>query len=205
LGGGAFILAGILFGARSLLEYSAGPPPANGVEILAWASVYRVSLALANEALFFATISLVPAVAGLYRSTASACRAWMTIGCGIVAVAVPVLAVLLIVQGRLIYPIYGIHASATTAEFIIAIYYGGLHAVSLMLAAAALALSLAFRRTAFGSQIVSFGFVTSVACVVGAYQDALSPIAALICQAFLAAWFIAVGASLYQKHDERAV
>ena len=36
LGGAAFIISGILFLSRDVLEFMAGPPPSSGVQILAW-------------------------------------------------------------------------------------------------------------------------------------------------------------------------
>ena len=107
LPGEAFIGGGILFLLRDLLELMAGPPPSSGVEILVWIASGRLTLALANEVLFFAAMSLVPAVIALYYSLAGIDRVKAAAGCGIIATVVPVIVVLDIVHGRLVYPVYG--------------------------------------------------------------------------------------------------
>jgi len=48
LGGWAFIVSGVLFLSRYLLDLAAGPPPSNGVEILAWTASQEVVLAIAK-------------------------------------------------------------------------------------------------------------------------------------------------------------
>ncbi|WP_437947119.1 hypothetical protein WME98_40875 [Sorangium sp. So ce296] len=84
--------------------------------------------------------------------------------------AAPVIAVLCIVHGRLVYPVYGIRiGTPDVAALVIAIFYGGLHAIGLLLGAATLALSLIMRRGIHGRWVAVLGIATSVADVVGAY------------------------------------
>ncbi len=48
--------------------------------------------------------------------------------------AIPVIAMLHVVHGRLVYPVYGIRVSSpAVAENIVAVFYGGMHAVGLTL------------------------------------------------------------------------
>jgi hypothetical protein len=156
-------------------------------------------LAATSEILFFATMFLVPAVIALYQSLASVDRAKAATGCGIMAVVVPVIAMLLIVHGRLVYPVYGLRASAPEAvELVVAIFYGGMHAVGLMMAAATFVLSLAMRRSTFGARIAYLGYATALLDVAGGYPYAIGPIPTLVCRAVFAAWFIAVGLRLYR-------
>jgi hypothetical protein len=198
-GGVAFILSGILFLSRDLLDLMAGPPPSNGAEILVWAASREFVLAIANEVLFFAAVSLVPAVFALYHSLAGTERAKATTGCGIIAMVIPVLAVLGIVHGRLVYPVYGLRAGTpAAAEFAAAIFYGGLHAVSILLGIATFVLSLAMKRGPYGKRVAYFGFATSAFDIIGAYPYAIGPILTLVRQVFFAAWFVAVGSRLYR-------
>jgi hypothetical protein len=194
LGGWALVGSGLLFSSRALLEFLAGPPPANGGEILAWVGSHALALSLANEALFFALMSLIPAVVALYSSLAAAHRAQAVVGCGIIGVVVPVLAMLDIVHGRLVFPVYGIHVTdPAVAELIVAVFYGGLHATDVLMAVATFVLSLAMRRSAYGAPVAYLGFATAVCDLVGAYPYLIGPIPTLGCQMVFAAWFVAVG------------
>ena len=121
-GGAALIVSGALFFTRYVLEAIAGPPPSTGAEIIVWVEANRFALSLVSEVLFFASMSLVPALIALYLSLKSLERTLAAIGCGIIAVVVPVLAVLLIVHGRLVYPVYGLHISdPAVAELVVAL------------------------------------------------------------------------------------
>ena len=201
LGGGAFIVSGILVLLRDLLDLMAGPPPSSGAEILAWTVSGELVLAIANEVLFFAGMFLVPAVIALYHSLAGIDRAKAATGCGIIAVVVPVIAVLDIFHGRLVYPVYGIRVNTpAVAELAVAVFYGGLHAIGILLGIATLVLSLAMKRGVYGKSIAYLGFATAVFDIVGAYPYAIGPMLTLVCQVFFAAWFVAVGSKLYRMH-----
>jgi hypothetical protein len=196
-GGMAFILSGMLFVAKAGLDFAAGPPPSNGVEILAWVKSEQLALSLVSEILFFAAMALVPAVMALYHSLATTERAKAATGCGIFAVALPVIAMLLIVHGRLVYPVYGIHVtSPAVAEHVVAEYYGGLHAVGELMGFATLILSLAMMHGVYGRRIAYLGFLTGALDIAGAYPYIIGPALTLVCQAFFAAWFVAVGSKL---------
>jgi hypothetical protein len=198
-GGGAFIVSGILFLLRGLLDLMAGPPPSNGAEILAWTVSGELVLAITNEVLFFAALSLVPAVIALYHSLAGIDRAKAATGCGMIAVVIPVIAVLDIVHGRLVYPVYGIRiGTPAVAEFVVAVFYGGLHATGILLGIATVVLSLAMKRGVYGKPVAYLGIATGVFDIIGAYPWAIGPILTLVCQVFFTAWFVAVGAKLYR-------
>ena len=203
LGGIAFIISGALFFTRYILDVMAGSPPSAGAEIILWVEANKLVLSLVSEVLFFASMSLVPAVIALYLTLASVERTLAATGCGIIAVVVPVLGVLLIVHGRLVYPVYGLHISdPAVAELIVALFYGGLHAVGLLMAVATFVLSLAMRRGAFGAPVAALGFATAVGDTVGAYPDLISPVVLFVCQLLFAAWFVAVGWKLLKTHEQ---
>lgn len=198
LGGAAFIISGILFLSRDVLELMAGPPPSTGVQILAWVQSERLVLSFVSEVLFFAALTLVPAVFALYRSLAGTSPVKAVTGCGIIATAIPVVATLLIIHGRLVYPVYGIRVnSPAVAEFVVAIFYGGMHAVYLMLAIATFVLSVAMMRGAYGKPVAYLGFATGALDVAGSYPDAIGVGPTFVCRVFFAAWFVAVGSRLY--------
>ncbi len=200
LGGISLIASGLLFVARYVLDLMAGPPPSSGVAILAWAEAGRLPLIFANEALFVAGILLIPAVVALYLRLAAVDRAKAALGCGVMAAAIPVLLVLDIVHGRLIYPVYGLRiATPAEAELVVGQFYGGLHAVLIMMAVATIAVSLALRRGLHGRRIASLGFLTGLFDVIGSYPWAIGPALMLASQALFATWFVAVGWMLYRS------
>lgn len=198
LGGISLIGSGILMLARHLLEVGAGPPPSGGVEILAWAEAGRLPLMLANEAFFVAGMLLIPGVIALHASLARADRTGAAIGCAILAAAIPVMFVLDIVHGRLIYEVYGLRIDTpAVAELAVALFHGGLHATSIMLGVATFVLGLAMRRGPYGRGLAAMGLVTGVFDVVGSYPWAIGPALLLVCQVLFAAWFMAVGWKLH--------
>jgi hypothetical protein len=182
-----------------------GPPPSNGSEILVWAASAKLLLAMTSEVFFFAVMFLVPAVIALYASLAPTHRVHAISGCGILGVTIPVLSVLAIVQGRLMYPVYDIQAhTPDIAEFVVAMYYGGLHSVADLFAVATFVLSLAMRR-AYGRNIAYLGFATAAFDVVGSYPWATGSLVWLVSGILFAAWFVAVGVSLYRMSARTAL
>lgn len=199
LGGAALIVCGLLILVRAVQEFLAGPPPASGSAILAWAAAEWTLLAAANEALFFAAVAMVPAVAGLHASLRRTGSPWAVTGCGIVAAVIPVIAMLDIVHGRLVFPVYGIGApSPDVAEFIVAVFYGGLHAVGLLLGAAVLLLGPAMKRANYGPWVLPMAIAAGIGNLVGAYPWAIGARLTLTCWSLFALWCVAAGAALYR-------
>lgn len=198
-GGGALFLSGTLFVALAFLNFRAGPPPSNGAEILSWRDAQELVLDFVSELLFFATVLLVPGTIAVYRSLADVDRTQAATGCGIIAVTIPVMAVMLIVHGRLVYPIYGMRfETPEAAALAIMVFYGGFHAIYLLLAVATLVLSLAMKRGAYANWIAYLGFATSALDVVGSYPWAIGPVLTLVCELAFAVWFVAVGWQLFR-------
>ena len=119
-------------------------------------------------------------------------------GCGIIAATIPVMAVMLIIHGRLVYPIYGMRVGTPeVAALVVMVFYGGVHAVYLLLAVATIVLSLAMKRGAYAKWIASFGFATAALDVIGSYPWAIGPVLTLVCELSFAGWFVAVGSQLF--------
>ena len=176
-----------------------GPPPSSPADILAWIDLHERLVAFPSEILFFQAAFLVPGAAALYHSLAPTGKATTVAGCGMVAIAIAVMALMAIVHGRLAYPVYGIRVrTPEIATFVIALYYGGLHAINLLLGLAIVLLALAMKQGVYGKRIAYFGFVAGPVAVVGGYPYAIGPTGAFLSQAVVAAWFVAAGAALYQ-------
>lgn len=203
IGGISLMVSGALFLAAGVLGLMIGPPPSSGTEILVWMVSRKLLLAFVPEILFFAAGFLVPAIIALHESLASTNRSQAAIGCGIMAVTIPVLFVSLIVHGRLSYPVYDIQVhTPDIAEFAVAMYYGGMHAVALLFSIATFVLSLAMKHGAFGRNIAYLGFATAAFDLMSAYPQAIGPIWGLVSSIFFAAWFVAVGLKLRRMTSE---
>ena len=204
-GGGALVASGILFVVLAFLDFRAGPPPANAGEILLWRDSQVRVLDFVSELLFFATVLLVPGTQALYQSLVDVDRTKAAMGCGIIAATIPVMAVMLIIHGRLVYPIYGMRVDTPEgAAFVVMVFYGGLHAVYLLLAVATIVLSLAMKRGAYPKWIAYFGFATAVLDIIGSYPWAIGPVLTFVCELSFGGWFTAVGSQLFRMRGTAA-
>jgi hypothetical protein len=196
-GGTALGLSGILFVLLAILDFRAGPPPSDGAAILLWRDSRAPILAFVNELLFFATVLLVPGTIAVYQSLVDVDRTKAATGCGIIAATIPVMAVMLVVHGRLVYPIYGMRIeSPEAAALVIMIFYGGVHAIYLLLAVATVVLSLAMKRGVYAKWVAYAGFAVAALDVVGSYPWAIGRALTLVCELCFGGWFVAVGLQL---------
>ena len=197
--------SGILFVVLAFLDFRAGPPPSNGAEILLWRDSQALVLDFVSEFLFFATVLLVPGTVALYQSLVDVDRTKAATGCGIIAATIPVMAVILIVHGRLVYPIYGMRIDTPdAAALVVMVFYGGLHAIYLLLAVATIVLSLAMKRGAYAKWIAYFGFATAVLDIIGSYPWAIGPVLTFVCELSFGGWFVAVGSQLFRIRGSAA-
>ena len=131
-------------------------------------------------------------------------------GCGIIAATIPVMAVMLIIHGRLVYPIYSMRVysmrvdTPETAALVVMVLYGGLHAIYLLLAVATTVVSLAMKRGAYPKWIAYLGFATAALDIIGSYPWAIGPVLTLVCELSLAGWFVAVGSQLFRMRGSSA-
>ncbi len=199
-GGVSLMLSGALFLVKAMLDWRAGMPPSNGAEILEWTSSHQALLAWTNEVLFFATGMLVPGAFALYETLGAKHPRSASVGCGMLALTIPLLAALDIVHGRLVFPVFGLSIrSPDVAELVVALYQGGIHAVLLLFTIATIALSVAMLRAGFGRGVAALGFVTAALDVAGSYPWLIGPVPTLICGVFFAGWLVVVGARLYRR------
>jgi len=203
-GGGALVASGVLFVVRAFLDFRTGPPPSNGAEILLWRDAQELVLDFVSEVLFFATVLLVPGTIALYQDLVDVDRTKAAAGGGIIAATIPVMAVMLVFHGRLVYPIYGMRVETPeAAALVIMVFYGGLHAIYLLLAVATIVLSLAMRRGAYAT-IAYLGFATAALDLIGSYPWAIGPVLTLVCELSFAGWFVAVGSQLLRVRGSAA-
>jgi hypothetical protein len=204
-GGGALVASGILLVLVAFLNYRAGRPPSTGAEILTWRDSQALVLDFVSESLFFASVLLVPGTIAVYQSLREVDRTWAGTGCGIIAATIPVIAVMLIVHGRLVYPVYGMRVDTPeAAALVVMVFYGGVHAIYLLLAAATIVLSLAMKRGAYARWIAYFGLATAALDIAGSYPWAIGSVPTLVCELTFGGWFVAVGSELLRMRGSLA-
>ena len=202
-GGGTLVASGILFVALALLDFRAGPPPSNAAGILEWRDSQALVLEFVSELLFLATLLLVPGIVAVYQSLVDGDRTNAATGCGIIAVTIPLMAMLLIVHGRLVYPIYGMRVDTPeAAALVVMVFYGGVHAVYLLMAVATVLLSVAMTRSAYATWIAYFGFFTAALDIIGSYSWAIGRVLMLVSELSFAGWFVAVGSQLFRMRAQ---
>ena len=193
----ALAASGALFLAKAYFDLKVGEPPAGDREIVAWASAEKFSISMTNEILVIGSLLLVPGLIGLYSSLVRFERRMTAIGCGIVAVLIPVIVALACVHGRLVYPVYGIELNEPSViKLVVSVYYGGQHAALLLFGVATILLSLAMRNTPYGKAVVYLGLTTGVVDLIGSYPWVIGPALTFVSELLFALWFVAAGARL---------
>ena len=199
VGGVSFVAVGALFLSKYLFELSAGQPPQDAADIVAWSSAGEFAIGMAIELLFFAAMLLIPAVFALYRALGGVKHVMVVTGCGLLASMIPVLVMLDIVQGRFVFPVLGFSVDTPAiAAFALAVYYGGIHAVEIIFGVGTFLLGVAMIRGSFSKAVGYLGLAVGVLDVVSSYPEVIGPALVLACQVLFAAWFVAVGVTLYR-------
>ncbi|WP_438448057.1 hypothetical protein [Gorillibacterium sp. sgz5001074] len=203
IGGTAGVLSGLLFFAQYLFVQPVPRPPAANAELMAWVAEWRFPLAMADELLFFAALALIPAIAALYRVLRGESPALALLGCGLFAAAIPLYLVLVVILGRLVYPVYDLELTPELNKLVISLYYGGMHAVGLLLGGATLLVSLAIRNSPIGRWTAYVGIAAGVLDWIGAYPWLISGGWVFVSQLFASAWLILLGIRLLGLRTSR--
>ncbi|EMS72727.1 hypothetical protein [Ruminiclostridium cellobioparum] len=193
VGGISLIISGVLFFVQYLFLLPLPAPPSVDAELMAWLADWRFNIAMADEVFFFATLLMIPSIAALYRILVRADRIKTLVGCGLLVTIIPVNIMLVIILGRLVYPVYNIELSPDIYKLIISIYYGGMHCTAIILSAATIILSFAIRKSVLGKPAANFGFLAGIFDLIGAYPWLLGTAMAFVSQLFFPAWFVILG------------
>ncbi len=192
-GGISLIISGILFFVQYLFLLPLPAPPPVNTDLMAWLTEWRFNIAMADELFFFATLLLIPSIAALYKILVKVDKIKTVIGCGLLAVIIPINILLDIILGRLVYPVYNIEFSPDIYKLIISIYYGGMHSVAIILSIATIILSLAIRKSVLGKPAANFGFLAGILDLIGAYPWLIGTALIFVSQLFFSAWFVILG------------
>ncbi|MDO3413021.1 hypothetical protein QWJ34_24875 [Saccharibacillus sp. CPCC 101409] len=194
-GGSALILSAVLFFAQYLFLAPVPPAPA-AAEYASWLSQWRFRLSMADEVLFFASVGLIPAAFGLYRALIKHSPVCAPLGCGLLGAAASVELLLVVVLGRLVYPVYGIEPTPDTGRLMYILYVGGEHTALLLFGLATLSLSLAARRSGIGRLTVYSGYAIAALDWVASFPWLLGDPVLFVLRLAFAAWLALLGARL---------
>lgn len=195
--GWCLILAGLCFISRAVTAFLTGPPPSVGTDILAWIDSARFTMMLGNEALVIGAGLLLAGFYGFQQAFIGKAPMKTTAGSALLFAGCVVCLVLGIVQGRFVYPIYGIAlVRPDEAELLVSIYFGGYHLVALAFAAATTFWSLAMLRATGWLRLGFLGFPIAIGSVISSYPDLVGSLWVLVLESALALWWIGIGYQL---------
>ncbi|KWX87868.1 hypothetical protein AMQ83_10430 [Paenibacillus riograndensis] len=201
-GGIALILSGILFLAQYLFLLPLPSPPLTDAELMAWLREWRFNLSMADELLFFATLLLIPSIVALYRILVKVEPVKTLLGSGLLAVVIPVHLFLVIILGRLVYPVYDLELPPDIYKLVLSIYYGGMHSAALILGAAAIVSYFVIRKSVLGKPVAYLGFVAGILELVSSYSWLIGTALMVVCQLVFSAWLVLLGLKMLGRSKQ---
>ncbi|MCE3201632.1 hypothetical protein K3T49_18640 [Paenibacillus sonchi] len=160
---------------------------------MAWLREWRFNLSMADELLFFATLLLIPSIVAVYRLLVKVEPVKASLGCGLLAVVIPVHLFLVIILGRLVYPVYDLELPPDIYKLVLSIYYGGMHCAALILGAAAIVLCFVVRKSVMGKPVAYLGLVAGILELVSSYSWLIGTALMVVCQLVFSAWLVLLG------------
>lgn len=192
-GGITLIISGILFFAQYLFVLPMPRPPLADADLMTWLGEWKTNIAMADELLFFATLLLIPSIVALYRILEKVDKVKTLLGCGLLAVVIPMNIFLVIILGRLVYPVYNLELSPDIYKLVLSMYYGGMHCVAIILSIATIILCLVIRKSVIGKPAAILGLVTGIMDLIGAFPWLLGTGVIFASQLLFSAWFVYLG------------
>jgi hypothetical protein len=192
-GGITLIGSGILFLSQALLLLPVPGPPLADTAMMTWLQDWKFNLSMTDEVLFFATLLLIPSIVGLYQILSKVDLIKTILGCGLLAVVIPMNLFLVVILGRLVYPVYDIELSSDIYKLVISTYYGGAHTVALIFGIAAILLFFVLRRSAMGKLTAYAGLAAGVMQLIGSFPWLIGNAMVFVTQLLLSAWFVLLG------------
>jgi len=195
-GGFALLASAFLFTLWALFTALAGFPPAPAPALGPWVADHRLWLQLSDEALFFASVSLLPALAAWAVGLGPRRPAAVVTGVGALGVAVVLLQSANLFLGRLVYPVFGLDPSAEGLAQAVTGFYGALHAFDLAAAVGVVALGLAVHLDRRAPAFLALSGAAAVTEVLSAYPWLFDPWTAAALRLGWVLWLGAAGVGL---------
>ena len=138
--------AALHFTAQLLITL-AGHPPTTAAAIAGWVAEKSFFISASNELLFFAIVFLVPGILLAFRQSEGQRPVALLASSSTLVLALVVLLMLIPVEGRLVYPVFGIAIDDESTALVLSLFFGGLHLVQLLLAVSLLCLAASVRSS----------------------------------------------------------
>jgi hypothetical protein len=188
---GFLTAAGALLAGAALLLLSLLPDvPSEAAEMTAWVDSGRSLLSWSDELLFFAVVCWGAGARGLFGGQQAERSVRIDLGMTALAVANVALLVLLLVVGRLVYPVFGIRLSPEVLALLISSAFGALHLALLGFAVAAVTLSWTTRSGLTGRVV---GMVAAAVFIVGSFPWLTPSWWNALVAVLLAGWGVSLG------------
>lgn len=202
VGGWAFIVGGaLLFGSLLMIALLPSPPP-HAPALIEWINDNAVQISISNEFMFFAVVVLLPALAVLARALGKSSTVGALFGCTSLFLALGLLGTMVIVQGRLVYPVFGIELGEQAMMLAVSTLYGGLHAVQLLLGIGVIAVGIGMLRQPAELWLPALSFAAGAVQFAGAFPW-LTPVwVNVAASVLLVAWTVAIGLRLLSSQSE---
>lgn len=142
------MVGGALLSGSLLLIALLRVPPAGHIALVAWVENHSSQISVSNELLFFGVVILAPAVLSAGQLLRKSSSTAALFGCSSLMLALILLGTLVAVEGRLVYPVFGIELGNEAVALVVSLFYAGLHTVQLLLGIGCIALGFGVRRTA---------------------------------------------------------
>lgn len=162
------MVGAVLLFAAQMITAVIPEPPTNSGDLLGWVADHIHALQAGNELKMFASVFLLAGLIGVARTRRSV-NGLELLAMAAFVLATVLVAVLVLVEGRLAYPIFGLQLSPATAGLVISLMYGALHAVSVMFAVGILAVTLSAMRGGARPLLTCAGAIAGVAQVLGSF------------------------------------
>jgi len=154
--------------------------------------------------MFVAVVCLVPAVVVLYRLLESQHGFSALVGCTSLMLALTIMGTLVLIGGRLVYPVFRIALSADTIALMVSLLFGGLHSVLLLIGLALIVLAFAMRRSELGSWIMTATYCAGALQILGSYPWLTPSWWNATAATALAAWMLMFGIRLVVAASRQA-
>ena len=201
------ILNSLLILSRNTLLFMIGHPPLVGSEYQTWITSNQVFIELIDEFDFFIAVFLIPISILIYNLYYKENRVKCTLISGMLMIITSLLVILSIILARLVYPVFGIIIiNDTISEFILAIYFGGLHAISLLLGTALILLCSILKNHNYNKFFSYLGLITgTLLIVIEGYPWIFGSLIVFLTQILFTVWFVTYGYIILKNKNKLSV
>lgn len=192
--GFTFFIASLLFATYYIFLYLVPTPPFETSQLFTWITEWKIYIQIADEILIFATLSLLPCIYTLINPLKENHSPSALFASALFfLLLVPMLVLVDLLLGRLVYPVNNYPMSVDTIVFTLSLITGTMHMISLVLALAILLYGFSFRKKPWGGLFFLLGIYGFVFQIIASYPWLISPGVLLFCQLSFPIWLFSFG------------